>query len=73
VPWRRYDGGDHVLHLGEVVHAETRPGDPLVFSDGGFATTGLPLLDGPLLITPNGAPAPSWSRAAHRFHHTSEI
>jgi flavin reductase (DIM6/NTAB) family NADH-FMN oxidoreductase RutF len=72
-PWRRYDGGDHILHLGEVVHAETRPGDPLVFSDGGFATTGLPLLDGPLLITPNGAPAPSWSLAAHRFHHTSEI
>lgn len=72
-PWRRYDGGDHVLHLGEVVRAETRPGEPLLFSDGSFATTGLPLLDGPLLITEGGQPAPSWTTAAHRFHHTTEL
>ncbi len=44
-PWRRYDGGDHVLQLGEVLDAEVRAGDPLVFSDGRFTTTGQPLLD----------------------------
>lgn len=73
LPWRRYDGGDHILHLGEVIHAETRHGDPLVFSDGGFATTGLPLLDGPLLISTDGTPAATWSRVAHQLFHTSEI
>jgi flavin reductase (DIM6/NTAB) family NADH-FMN oxidoreductase RutF len=31
-----YDGGDHTLHLGEVLEAETREGKPLLFYRGGY-------------------------------------
>lgn len=71
-PWRRYDGGDHVLHVGRVTAAETHPGEPLVFSDGGFTMTGLPLFDGPLVSDFGAAPLPSWSGAVRRFHHRAE-
>ncbi len=71
-PWRRYDGGDHVLHVGRVRAAETHPGEPLVFSDGGFTMTGLPLFDGPLVSDFGAAPVPSWSGAVRRFHHRAE-
>ena len=68
-PWKRYDGGDHVLQLGEVISSEIRPGEPLVFSDGRFATVGLPLLDGPLVLSLEQPPVPAWTAAAHRMHH----
>lgn len=71
-PWRRYDGGDHVLQLGEVVGAEMRSGEPLVFGDGRFMTTGLPMLDGPLVYSLDGPPAPGWVGAAMRFHARAE-
>lgn len=35
-PWRRYDGGDHVLVLGQVHDFDFHGGDPLVFFRGGF-------------------------------------
>lgn len=35
-PWRTYDGGDHVLVLGEVREVQRRPGLPLVFHTGEF-------------------------------------
>lgn len=34
VPWAAYDGGDHVLHVGEVVRFEAFGGEPLVFHSG---------------------------------------
>lgn len=71
-PWGRYDGGDHVLQLGEVIRAELREGEPLVFTDGRFMTTGLPMLDGPLILSLDGPPAPGWTGAAHRIHHHSQ-
>jgi len=71
-PWQRYDGGDHVLQLGEVLGADLRPGEPLVFSDGRFMTTGLPMLDGPLVLSLDGPPAPGWVGAAHRFYARAE-
>jgi flavin reductase (DIM6/NTAB) family NADH-FMN oxidoreductase RutF len=71
-PWRRYDGGDHVLEVGEVIDFEHRTGDPLVFSDGKFVSTGLPLLDGPMVFSLDGPPAPGWVAAAQRFHALSE-
>lgn len=70
-PWRRYDGGDHLLQLGEVVRAEVREGEPLVFMDGRFMSTGLPLLDGPLVHDLIGPPTPGWAGAAYRLHHTA--
>jgi flavin reductase (DIM6/NTAB) family NADH-FMN oxidoreductase RutF len=40
LPWRTYDGGDHLLHLGEVEQFGCRDGDPLVFFRGGFHPVG---------------------------------
>lgn len=44
-PWRQYDGGDHVLIVGEVTSTVTRDGEPLAFSAGQFVSMGLPLKD----------------------------
>jgi hypothetical protein len=58
--------------VGEVIDFEHRTGDPLVFSDGKFVSTGLPLLDGPMVFSLDGPPAPGWVAAAQRFHALSE-
>ncbi|MBA8824053.1 flavin reductase (DIM6/NTAB) family NADH-FMN oxidoreductase RutF [Saccharopolyspora lacisalsi] len=39
-PWRSYDGGDHVIQLGEVDSFELAGGDPLVFYLGTFRHLG---------------------------------
>ncbi|MQA10518.1 MAG: flavin reductase [Pseudonocardiaceae bacterium] len=39
-PWRSYDGGDHVLFLGEIQEYECYQGDPLVFYLGKFRRLG---------------------------------
>lgn len=39
-PWRSYDGGDHVLFLGEVTGFEHFGGEPLVFFCGAFRPLG---------------------------------
>lgn len=31
-----FEGGDHVIHVGEVLHAEVRSGDPLLFYQGKY-------------------------------------
>ncbi|MHA6757929.1 flavin reductase family protein [Streptacidiphilus sp. PAMC 29251] len=33
-PWASYDGGDHVLHVGQVVRFDAPGGEPLVFHSG---------------------------------------
>ncbi len=35
-PWRTYDGGDHLLFIGEVVDLKTSTADPLLFFGGQF-------------------------------------
>lgn len=35
-PWRTYDGGDHLIVLGEIDDIEVRDADPLLFYAGGF-------------------------------------
>ncbi|MCU1442857.1 MAG: flavin reductase domain protein FMN-binding protein [Cryobacterium sp.] len=37
-PWAAYDGGDHTLYLGEVLHYDYRSGDALGFVSGRFTT-----------------------------------
>lgn len=71
-PWQRHEAGDHVLQIGEVVHADQRPGDPLVFSDARFMAPGLPMLDGLMIHSLDGPPATGWVGAAFRFHAHSE-
>lgn len=41
-PWRSYDGGDHVLHIGEVSEFEFHGGEPLLFYLGKFRHLGEP-------------------------------
>lgn len=36
-PWASYDGGDHVLFLGEVKHFKYNIGDPLLYYCGQFS------------------------------------
>lgn len=35
-PWQSYDGGDHIIFLGEVKHFESIEGEPLAFYRGQF-------------------------------------
>lgn len=39
-PWRSYDCGDHVLHIGEVNNFESPGGEPLLFYLGKFRHIG---------------------------------
>ncbi|UOZ04352.1 flavin reductase family protein [Amycolatopsis sp. WQ 127309] len=50
-PWRAYDGGDHVLHVGEVTGLDLAGGRPLLFFGGEF----------PRLAEDPEAPHWSWS------------
>jgi flavin reductase (DIM6/NTAB) family NADH-FMN oxidoreductase RutF len=50
-PWHAYDGGDHILQLGQVVQADVSGHDePLLFDRGRFAMVGLSLFDNPRVI-----------------------
>ncbi|NPT55963.1 flavin reductase family protein [Paraburkholderia elongata] len=71
-PWQRYDGGDHVLQVGEVTSSLTREGAPLLFSDGRFTGIGLPMLDGPMVLSLDNPPLPGWIGAAHRLQQHTE-
>lgn len=35
-PWQHYDGGDHILYVGEVQQFRIHDGDPLLFHTGKF-------------------------------------
>jgi len=67
-PWRSYDGGDHVLYLGEVQRLEYRRGDPLVFFSGSFMSPGIELFHGPRSILLDGRPIPGWLAAAEKIY-----
>ena len=50
-PWQAYDGGDHVLQLGQVADADVSGDEePLLFDRGRFAMVGLSLFDNPRVI-----------------------
>lgn len=40
LPWQHYDGGDHVLYLGEVQEFHVHHGHPLLFHTGKFHQLG---------------------------------
>jgi flavin reductase (DIM6/NTAB) family NADH-FMN oxidoreductase RutF len=70
-PWRVYDGGDHVLYLGEVQRLECRKGEPLLFFRGSFMGPGLELFHSPRTLLLDGRPVPDWLRLARTIHdHT---
>lgn len=39
-PWRTYDGGDHLIVIGEVEHVAVTDDDPLLFFAGAFRELG---------------------------------
>jgi len=40
IPWREYDGGDHVIYIGEIVAATSSHKDPLLFYRSTFHDIG---------------------------------
>jgi flavin reductase (DIM6/NTAB) family NADH-FMN oxidoreductase RutF len=71
-PWRAYDGGDHVLQLGEVVEAEVWGEDePLLFDRGRFAMVGLSLFDSPRVIEAGPVIGGGIGRS-HFVHHVAD-
>ena len=51
LPWHAYDGGDHVLQIGNVVEADiSGDEEPLLFDRGRFAMVGLSLFDNPRIL-----------------------
>ena len=71
-PWATYEGGDHVLFVGEVVHYDSRRGKPLMFYTGDFRSVGLVLYELPRIIPLDGRPIADWVGPAHRLHEISE-
>ena len=52
LPWATYDGGDHVLYIGEVQTMTRQPGDsPLLFHQGAFHRIGAHVAGMPWHIT----------------------
>src|SRR5699024_3804124 len=58
-PWASYDGGDHILFLGEVAEFHFDGGDPLVFYLGQFRHLGKPFQTVPWLES-GDCPQQSW-------------
>jgi hypothetical protein len=72
-PWKNYEGGDHVLFLGEIVRYDAWRGKPLIFFTGDFRIVGLPIYELPRIIPLDGRPIAEWVGQAHRFHELSEL
>lgn len=71
-PWTSYDGGDHLLYLGEVEEFSARREDPLVFHRGQFKMAGVSMTYGPRILPLDGRPIAPWLDSAHRFHSATE-
>lgn len=72
-PWKNYDGGDHVLFLGEVVRYDSWRGKPLIFYSGDFRIVGLPMYELPRIVPLDGQPIAEWVGRAHLLHELSEL
>lgn len=46
-PWNIYDGGDHIIVVGEVIAMEFTGGEPLLFFGGKFRQIGRPVVGAP--------------------------
>jgi flavin reductase (DIM6/NTAB) family NADH-FMN oxidoreductase RutF len=73
-PWRTYDGGDHILVLGEVADIQSNGRDALLFHRGRFHAVGEPAAGSPWVGTldnPSGAGwfTEYWSAVVERKGH----
>ncbi|GII23307.1 flavin reductase family protein [Planosporangium mesophilum] len=65
-PWRCYDGGDHVLFLGEVETVDVNEdSEPLIFYGGRFRSVGG---FAEALLQPTFVGDPGWLGEAHQFN-----
>lgn len=71
-PWATYDGGDHLLFLGQVGRHDSRRGEPLLFHRGQFRMVGVGIYDLPSVVQLDGRPVAPWVGHAHRIHEISE-
>lgn len=71
-PWQTYDGGDHVLVVGEVVCHDSRRIEPLMFHQGDFRRPGLKLFQLPRTRTFDGSTASEWVGHLHTLHALME-
>jgi len=71
-PWQSYDGGDHILFLGEVQRYDTRNVEPLLFLGGEFRRPGVVLYELPRMVALDGQPIPDWVGRLHRLHELSD-
>jgi flavin reductase (DIM6/NTAB) family NADH-FMN oxidoreductase RutF len=71
-PWATYDGGDHLMFVGEVVHHDSRRGDPLLFHRGEFRMVGVGIYELPRVVHLDGRPIAPWVGRAHTLHEVSE-
>jgi flavin reductase (DIM6/NTAB) family NADH-FMN oxidoreductase RutF len=71
-PWASYEGGDHVLYVGEIVHYDSQRARPLLFYTGDFRSAGLALYELPRIVPLDGRPIADWFGPAHRLHELGE-
>ncbi|WP_028933790.1 flavin reductase family protein [Pseudonocardia spinosispora] len=65
-PWRTYDGGDHLIVVGEVEHIDVTDHDPLLFFAGAFRAIG-PKETGTHWSGSLDCPEAGWFDASTRF------
>ncbi|GAA4371349.1 flavin reductase family protein [Paeniglutamicibacter cryotolerans] len=65
-PWNIYDGGDHIIVVGEVVALEVRQADPLIFFAGKFRHVG-DHVDGMPWAKSGDGPDGGWFSGASSF------
>jgi flavin reductase (DIM6/NTAB) family NADH-FMN oxidoreductase RutF len=71
-PWADYEGGDHILYVGEITRSDARKSRPLVFFTGDFRSVGLALYELPRVVPLDGRQLAEWIGPAHRVHQISE-
>jgi flavin reductase (DIM6/NTAB) family NADH-FMN oxidoreductase RutF len=72
-PWTTYEGGDHVLVLGEIAHYDSCRKKPLLFYGANFRSVGLALYELPRIVPLDGRSIVEWIGPVHRLHEISEI
>jgi len=65
-PWNIYDGGDHIIVVGEVISIETTKREPLLFFGGKFRQIGR-LVEGAPWDHSGDAPESGWFAGARSF------
>lgn len=68
LPFATHEAGDHLIVVGEVIHHDSRPIEPLVFHGGEFRRPGLKLLRVPRSVALDGAPIPDAVVRLHDLH-----